>query len=142
MKHDKIVDYQKNRKTILENETIATIKKMAEKGQTVNFSTVSKTTHRTPKYLYSNPRIRAEIEAHRKPVTPKSEASAQAESIIVKMEYKRLQREYEKLKSENRDSWKQKYETEHQKYLDAIHQIQELKRQLNSLYSLQAQASQ
>ena len=39
------------------------------------------------------------------------------------------------LLQENGESWKQKYDAEHQKCLAAFHEIQELKRQLKSLYS-------
>lgn len=135
MKQDKMVDYQKNRKMVLETETLAIIKKMVAKGKTINFSTVSKATKRTVKYLYDHPRIRAEIEAHRKPVTSKTEEAAQTEVTIVKMEYKRLKKEYEKLIKENGESWKQKYDAEHQKRLELFHENQELKRQIKSLYS-------
>ena len=140
MKQDKIIEYQKNRKIVLENETLAVIKKMAAGGKTINFSSVAKATKRTIKYLHDNPRICAEIKSYRKPVVSKTEETAQTEVTIAKMEYKRLKKKYEKLIRENGESWKQKYNAEHQKCLEIFHENQELKRQIKSMYSSEVQA--
>ena len=142
MKQDKMIEYQKNRKMVLETETLAVIKKMATRGNTINFSTVSKATKRTIKYLHDNPRICAEIKAHSKPVVSKTEKTAQTKVTIVKMEYRRLKQEYEKMIKEYGESWKQKYDVEHQKYLEIFHENQELKRQIKSMYSSEVQAVQ
>ena len=141
MKQDKMVNYQKNRKKILENETLAAIRKMAARGEDITFYSVAKTTKRSSKYLYSNPKIRAEIESHRKNTTPISEATAKAESTILRIECKRLKKQLEKLEEEYGESWKQKYLDEHEKYLKMYHECQELKKQLKCIYSTQNTSS-
>lgn len=135
MKQDKMVEFQKNRKAVMEAETLAVIRRMISKGKPVNFPSVAKATGHTTKYLYDNEKIRAEIMSHRKPVTPKSEESAKAETAILKIKNVKLQKENKKLKEENNETWKRKYEMEHQKNLVLYHEIQELKKQLKSLYS-------
>ena len=135
MKQDNMINYQKNRKSVMEAETLALIRRMVSKGKPVNFSSVSKASGHTAKYLYDNEKIRTEIMTHRKPPVPKSEESAKSETTIIKMGYKKLQEKLRKIEQENSDTWKQKYEIEHQKYLDAYHEIQELKKQLISVYS-------
>ena len=143
MKQDNMINYQKNRKSVMEAETLALIRRMVSKGKSVNFSSVSKASGHTTKYLYDNEKIRTEIMTHRKSPTPKSEESAKAETAILKIKNVKLQTENKKLKEENNDTWKRKYEMEHQKNLVLYHEIQELKKQLKSLYSQPiAQASE
>ncbi len=143
MKQDKMVEYQKKRKTVFEAETLKTIRRMVTKGQPVNFSSVAKATGHTTKYLYDNEKIRTEIMSHRKPVIPKSDESAKSETAIIKIELKKLQEKLRKIEQENSETWKRKYEVEHQEKVSAFQEIQQLKRQLKSLYSsIQAQAIQ
>ena len=135
MKQDKMVEYQKTRKIIKEKETMTVIKKMLAQKKTVNFYSVSKTAHCSLKYLYGNPTLRELIDSHRKSPSTESEDTVKAENTMMKMERKRLLREIEKMKQENSESWKEKYNAEHQRYLEAYHEILELKKQLKSLYS-------
>lgn len=129
MKQDSMVNYQKNRSEILETETLTTIRKMAKRGEKISFYAVAKATKRSVRYLYNNEKIRAEIDSLRKSPAPKTETT------IIRLECKRLHNKLNKLQAENSDTWKQKYLAEHKKFISAFKEIQELKKQLKSLYS-------
>lgn len=135
MKQDNMINYQKNRSEILETETLTTIRKMAKRGEKISFYAVAKATKRSVRYLYNNEKIRAEIDSLRKSPAPKTETTAKAETTIIRLECKRLHNKLNKLQAENSETWKQKYLAEHKKFISAFKEIQELKKQLKSLYS-------
>lgn len=121
-------------------ETLKILSAMEANGEGITFYRLAKKANVSKSFLYNkrNGMYDAIKEAQARQGETQVPRTNESLTVIVKAqkdEIERLKGQISALQKQNADSWKAKYEREHQKYLDQVEKTKEQEKQLEVAYS-------